>query len=180
MCLRAISSLFRLVTDTSAGPCHPSVELFTYVCRGSNATKSLSANQDSCLTTRGLLKLQIVPESQWRAVVEHCVCINALCDCSVLINVSSTARETLSNTQIITSWKKMILKIQNKGIHGHSLKENKALLHNKQVRQLHTCLGRENKRLEALKTHIQNICTHTLKRYLGVLPKKGEKLNINK
>lgn len=61
-----------------------------------------------------------------------------------------------------------------------TFKENKALLHNEQVQQLQTCLGREN-----WKMHIQNICTH-IEMYLEVLPKKlkkttwGEKLNINK
>lgn len=35
-------------------------------------------------------------------------------------------------------------------------------MHNKEVRQLHTCQGREKKD-DAVKTHIQNICTHNLK-----------------
>ncbi len=55
-------------------------------------------------------------------------------------------------------------------------------MHNKQVRQLHTCLGREKQMTDALKTHIQNICTHNLKDIWEFCQKKkeGEKLNINK
>lgn len=66
----------------------------------------------------------------------------------------------------------------------NSLKENKALLHNKEVRQFHTCQGREKQRSWCTENAYTKYMYTYFEKYLGVLPKKkkmkGKKLNINK
>lgn len=44
------------------------------------------------LCHQGPIKTADCAISQWRAGIECCVCINTLCDCSVLINVISAVR----------------------------------------------------------------------------------------
>lgn len=69
----------------------------------------------------------------------------------------------------------MIEAFQNKFICGQSLKENKALLHNKQVRQVHTCLGREKqKTLCTENAYTKHMYTY-FETYLGVLPQRKMK-----
>lgn len=94
--------------------------------------------------------------------------------CSEPIHFYDTVRDPLQRVHY-SKIKEIIEAFQNKFICGQSLKENKALLHNKQVRQVHTCLGREKqKTLCTENAYTKHMYTY-FETYLGVLPQRKMK-----
>lgn len=163
-----ISSLFWHVTNT--GPIR--VELFTYMCKRVNATKSLSANQDSCLTTRGLLKLPNVPKSQWRAGIEHCVCINTLCERSALINVSSSVKKNTHTHTILSAKRQWIKNSKINEFVATVLKKIRLYcIISKYDSFIHVWGEKKQKTWCTENAYTKHMYTY-FERYLGVLPKK--------
>lgn len=118
-----------------------------HMCKGGQCNKISMSQSGQLPCCKGPTTAAKCAWFTWRAGIEHCVCINTLYERPVHLmspELQDKPFQTCTQHNQIKAYIKKNSK--RKRIYGHSLKENKALLHNKQVQQLHTCLGGEKQK----------------------------------